>query len=318
LSAPKLTPLELLTLTGFQLGAIVAHASFRSAWGDGLFLGALLTLLAVLGARTLVREDIPPPGFFLVAAGLLAALAGTTLHLCSNFLELSLPVRRFAELLLQQGFLLLPILGVGGFLLPRFYGVKSRHHFDGSYTPPPGWRRRAALASGYGALVIAGLAIEAAGAVRLGALLRVVAVVAFVMLELPLKAMVTRRGALARNLTLSLLLIAGGYAALAIWPERVLTMEHVVFMCGFALLTLVVATRVMLGHSGTEHLFGARLVMFWVASLSIVLGLTSRVAADFLPEHLISHYGYAALMWAVGVLVWLIFVLPKAFRAEPD
>ena len=47
------------------------------------------------------------------------------------------------HLLSYQAFILLPILGVGTFLLPRFFDLPNLNEFPESRTPPPGWARKA-------------------------------------------------------------------------------------------------------------------------------------------------------------------------------
>src|SRR5690606_37394351 len=118
-----------------------AHSAGHAAWGDQLFLLTLAIFLFALGSRFLLRKDTPPPGFVLVGLGLLSALVGAAIlsigQVSSNFV--SPAVAGFRKLLLYQGYLLLPSMGIGAFLLPRFFDLPNRQSFPESLALPPGW-----------------------------------------------------------------------------------------------------------------------------------------------------------------------------------
>jgi len=75
-------------------------------------------------------------------------------------------VFRFGKLFVWQGMLLLPILGVGSYLFPRFFGAPAA-------VPP---RKRAAGVWLAAAIVLLSFLLEAAGVLRAGQGLRAVAV----------------------------------------------------------------------------------------------------------------------------------------------
>ena len=123
-------------------------------------------------------------------------------------------------------------------------------------------------------------------------------------------------GALALGLRIALFAIPGGYILMAIWPQRIFSFLHVVFITGFSLLTITVATRVVLGHSGQTEKFRAPLKsVFWMVGL-VTFAMLTRVSADWMPAHSMSHYGYAALVWILGVIVWAIAILPGVTRPD--
>ncbi len=73
----------------------------------------------------------------LVALAFLSVMTGTILALLQNFRELDAFWITFQRLLSYQGFVLLPILGISPFLLPRFFGMESHHDFPESLSPSP-------------------------------------------------------------------------------------------------------------------------------------------------------------------------------------
>ena len=54
-----------------------------------------------------------------------------------------------------------------------------------------------------------------------------------------------------------------------------------------------------------------------VFSSLVVLAVTTRVSADFLPRIQASHYIHAALLWAAALAWWSCRVLPGMLRKDP-
>ncbi len=288
-----------------------AHAAF------------LLLLLGFIGSllhRTRQRKDIPPPGFILVAMGMLCGLFGSALLLLDGVLNNGLTVEwyLFARRLLHQGFLLLPIMGVGAFLLPRFFNLPNAQLFPESLTPPPGWLRKAAFAAACGVAVCLSFVFEVVGWSRTAFLLRAFAIVIYAIVEIPVHQARFSGGTLALSLRVALLSLPIGYLLMAILPQWQMALIHIVFITGFSLLTFTVATRVVLGHSGQEHLFNSRVLSIFFMSLLFVLAMLTRVTADWMPEIRMSHYAYASICWVVAALVWLFKIGPGLRLSSDD
>lgn len=306
---------------GYALGlcAVVGlHASGRAFWGDQVFFLTMLIFVGHLAVRAFCfRKDVPPPGFVLVALGLACALAGSGTLVLAQAAPLVLPewVPGLARLLLHQGYLLLPVMGIGAFLLPRFFGLPSRQSFPESLEMPPGWWGRAVFSLTCGGLVLAGFVVEALGEASWGNALRAVGVAVYFFREVPFHRAGLGGGTLALGLRLALLSIPLAYALMAAWPERTSSFLHVLFISGFSLLTFMVASRVLLGHGGGSHLFRAALPSARVLAALVVLAMLTRVSADWMPDHRMAHYAYAALAWLAGVAVWAAAFLPRIRRA---
>ena len=157
------------------------------------------------------------------------------------------------KLLAYQGFVLLPILGIGGFLLPRFFGMPSRHDLPESKTPSAGWLTRAALAAFVGLLMLASFALEAAGWYRLGPALRFITTLSYLLVEIPVFKPLRNNNALSKSLRIAFAMLIAGFLSVAFWPEYRVALLHLTLMGGFAVLTFTVATRVIFGHSGNQH-----------------------------------------------------------------
>ena len=283
------------------------HLAGRILWGDVVFAVALGAFVAILLSRAQQRKDIPPPSFVLVGMGLLAGLAGATVQIFDRLWPMLLApwVGSLGRILLHQVYPLLPIMGVGAFLLPRFFGLRGRQDFPELLKPSRDWLRQAVLAFFAGLLVLISLLLEARGYVRAGYALRLFAVAGYFALEIPQGEILRGRGTLALGVKMALFSIPAGYALLVFSPSHYFAWLHVVFITGFSLLVFVVACRVILGHSGQSAKFRSRLWPIIAVIFLVVLAAATRVSADWMGELRMGHYAYAALAWAVGAIVWL-------------
>ncbi len=318
LDVRRLTIFETLAAAVALIGIPWLHFSGATMWGDILFFLLLGGFVVMLGVRFSARQDTPPPGFVLVALGVGCALVGAGMLIVSQAAPSTLPIwlQTTARLLLFQGFVLLPIMGIGAFLLPRFFGQPSRQAFPESRTIPLGWKPRALFALACGLAVIAGFVLEAVGEIRWGMALRAASVAVFFLREIPFRGQIWGGGSLGLGLRLALLSLPLGYALMAVWPERTFSFLHIVFISGFGLLTFIVASRVVLGHCGRSQFFTAPLLSIRLLTALFVLAMLTRVTADWMPALRMTHYAYAALAWITGILIWAVFILPGVRKAD--
>lgn len=293
---------------------IASHASGNVAAGDAAFSGLLGVLFLGMAGRWISgNKDTPPPGFVLAFAGILgAAVAAWALSRPG----LSQVQTQWARLWLFQGFTLLPLMGIGPYLLPRFFGMPSSHAFDDSPTPPAGWWRKAIKAAIAGLLVVASFALEIAGKPLAGHLLRAAVILGWFALETP----VLRRAKLpttpANAARWAFIGLVAGCVCAAFWPLTRVGSMHLFFAAGIALITVAVGTRVILGHAGHHDLLNGKIVWLrWVIGL-LVLAAATRMSSDFLPAVRISHFIYASWCWALGGVIWLAIVAKYLFRDE--
>ncbi len=313
LDVPRFTGRNAIVFSSLLSAATAAYLYGAVAIGDGLFLITLLALLTALLSRARKRKDIPPPGFTLVAMGMLCAVVGTALFIIQSQIPTRFPGELYsmARLLLYQGYLLLPIMGIGAFLLPRFFGLPNRQTFPESLAPPPGWWPRAAFAACCGGAVIASFVLESFGFYRSGFALRAIAVATYILREVPVHKADFGGGPLALSLRISLIALPVGYALMAIWPQWMMTLNHIIFITGFSLTTFIVASRVVLGHSGQSHRFRAPSRAIMTLLILMILALLTRLSADWMPDVPLTHYAYAAFTWMIATVVWAIAILPS-------
>ena len=296
---------------------VVSHASGNVAAGDAAFCGLLgVLLLSILSRWIFGRRDTPPPGFILIIPALLGAIIATWLLSRPG---LTLIQTQWAKLWLHQAFPLLPLMGIAPYLLPRFFGRESSHSLETSITPPKTWWPKTIKAAIAGLLIIASFAIEVAGHASIGHMLRATVVIVWFLIECPALFQRSRTPTTPGNAARwAIASIAGGWIAACIWPHARIASLHLFFASGIALITLAVATRVILGHAGRHDLLGKRIIWLRVVVGLLLLASTTRLSADLIPKVQISHYIYAAWSWATASALWLAFVGANMWKRERE
>ncbi len=290
----------------------------QTALADAAFLTLLLSFSAALGVRLWQRRDLPPPGFVLVALAFVCGLAGAVIGLLNAWVELDPYWLVLRPLLAYQGFVLLPVLGVGGFILPRFLGLKNRQDFPEALKPSRAWVLRALFALSAGSVILASFILEVGGWYRTAYLVRFVAAAGYLLSEVPVHRAGWSGGAVSWTLRVGIGLVLLGLLSVAVFPFYRVALLHILLVGGLGVITLVVATRVVFGHSGNVSLLAAPNRWLWVALGLILLGMATRISGDFLPHIMISHYNYGALCWVLGIGLWAWKVLPKVLVPDPE
>lgn len=296
--------------------AVASHSRGQVAAGDAAFAGFLTVLFVGLVTRWFLGAgDTPPPGFVLVMGGIVGGAVSAGMLAKGG---LSAPDWQAARLCLLQGFPLLPVMGIGPYVLPRFFGHPSGHSFDESPTPPKGWMKRAAASAAAGSLVVAGFFWESRGHAAAGQLLRAVTILGWFAIETPWLRTARKPTTPGNAIRWAFAGMVTGLVCAAFWPQARIGSLHLFFVAGLGLATLAVATRVVLGHAGRHDLLQKRIVWLrWVTGLLVLAALT-RMTSDFIPKVTVSHHIYAAWSWAAGCMVWLIAVARYFFRREED
>jgi uncharacterized protein involved in response to NO len=321
IGAEPLTRSEVRLLWILHAAGVVACLMGREATAGLLFGGALLMLLVLLAARFAKRQDMPPPGFVIAILGLLCGFSGITMVATGLDIQWGAWSFRLARLLMFEAFLLLPILGVGGFLLPRILGLPSRQSLPDSIDPSPQWLKMALGYGVLGVLLIASFMLEAADQIVAAMVLRTG--VALMIWNADLPGLWTRRvtGTQAWMIRLGLAALPISWATRACFPGGLLqrlALEHLLFISGFGVIMLGVAARVVDGHSGhrADAKGPSKLLrwVFWLATLAML----TRVTAGFLPKIMVSHHNYAALTWVILSALWLYGFGRKLGTPDPE
>ena len=311
-SAPHFSLSEIGIVFTLDLLAAGAHTGGAHRLGDICFVVCLLLFARMLLSRFRQRKDNPPPNFILVASGILSGIIGAVLLAYSEHAQYS-GTYQFGSALLNECFVLLPILGVAPFFIGRLLDLPGSD-LPESRAFSREWKKQAALNALIGIAIIASFLIETGGPSRAAAWIRVAAIAVYLAARMPWRG----RTFLADYLRAGLLFILAGFTMMALWPNYRLGSLHTVFITGFNLIVFTVATRVVLGHSGNLDRLKTRLWFFIAMSALLFVAMASRVSADLAPRARIIHLFVAAIFWLAASLIWTIKVLPKVAISEEE
>lgn len=313
------SPVGLATLLLAWSTCVISALTGHVAVADGAF-ATTLALLFIGMIRRWLRghRDTPPPGFVMALLGIGGGAIASASLAWDHGRWMNPSGWQFARLWLYQGFLLLPLMGIAPYLLPRFLGHESTHSFDDSPSPPQGWWKRVFISLIATALITIGFVMEAYGKPLPGHLFRAAVILVWFLLETPIfrrAKLATTPGNVAR---LSVIGLVAGTAAAGIWPLGRVGSLHLFFAAGLGIAVVSVATRVVLGHAGRHDLLTGKIVWLRVAAGLLILAAATRVTSDFVPAVRISHHIYAAWAWALGCAVWFAALFRYFGKSEED
>lgn len=299
-TAPKLTPLELFWLFGLHQASAFSHLRLQQVWGDAFFATLLVSLMLCLVIRVIrFRKEAPPPQMLLALTGLACGIIGTAMLLSpATLME---PQRlRLANLLLYQGLLLPPVLGIGSFVFPRMLGGDFGDPKTAAQSKAKLLRSLTAAA-----LLVTSFFLEAFGQVIAGCMLRSLVALAYLLIEVRWRPQ--QAGSLTTGLFWALII---GWLGIVLAPFHYLqhiSIEHLLYIGGFGMLMLIVGSRVLFGHSG--DLEGFFVKSKWVRFLIFlgILAATTRATPAWAPSTTVSHHIYAAWTWGLLSLFWLLW-----------
>lgn len=284
------------------LGGIAAVT--LGAWHPGQVLFLLLTVhLWVFALRRLPgRGDNPPPEFVFLGLGLLSASVGGFLmaHPLAGFPLLG-------ERLVFEGVFLGFVLGAGSYLGPRLlYGDRSD-----SPTTGPAARRQALACTAFGLLIAVSFPISSAWSERWGYMLRGVVTLAYLFWALGLYRRPVPIQLHVRLLWISFWCVPLGLLFAALFPGYRTTLLHLTYAGGFGLMTLIIATRVVVAHCGFDDFWDRGSVAVYGVVVAASLGVVIRVWAPFWPILYWGTLALAAGFWLLASLIWAAVFVPK-------
>jgi uncharacterized protein involved in response to NO len=312
LSASPLSLRELGSIFTLDLLAAGFHASDAHKVGDVCFVACLLVFLCAGANRFRKRKECPPPNFALVILGFLCGISGAALVAYSESAQYS-GLYQFGNALLDQGFILLPVLGISPFFLARLLEL-PQPDLPESRAFPAGWFRQAGFAALIGVVIIASFLIDIFNLPRTAGCVRLGAIAIYLAVWMPFRG----RNFLANCLRAGIISILLGLTVAVLWPDYRIGALHVVFITGFSFIIFTVAIRVIFGHSGNAMLFQKRLPFLIISGLLLVVAMLSRVTAELSPRARIVHLVAAAVCWLLASLIWMAKVIPKVAVTEPD
>jgi uncharacterized protein involved in response to NO len=159
------------TLLVLQILSAALHLNQKRNFGDVSFLIMLILFLGFIADRARMRHDLPPPNFVLVLLGFVNAVVGILLISAARRVSNGALLDQLGSLLLNQGFVLFPILGVGAFFFSKLLGGARPERSD-LHIGAALWRKRAGIAAMTDLVIWSSFALEALAWVRTASLVR--------------------------------------------------------------------------------------------------------------------------------------------------
>lgn len=314
LSAPALRIWQVLLLLCLHLAYCTAHALGKVQTGDALFALMMVLMLGFLAIRLVRRGALPPPGMVITGMGLLCGVFGAVWWAFFT-ISGSFTVTAFAQRLLYQAFILLPLLGVGSFIFPMILGNPNKMARLSGAKKSSAWKRKAGESLLLGVLLIATYWIEVKGQAKMMSWTRFALCAVWLGKESGWMRLRSTKGVMAWSLRAGIVCLLGALVTTGIMQENRTALEHMLYIGGFGLITMIVATRVIFGHSGQGHLFKRWIKPLIACTGLLLLGMATRVSADFL-AHIndqikMTHHNYAAYCWIAVSILWGIAILPS-------
>ena len=314
----SLNPTELIALAAAFVTMVAAHVGGNTLVGDVAFLCVLAIFAIVIGRRLGRGSDLPPPGFVLVGLAWLCASAGPVIAIVESRVELTSEWFLAGRLLTYQGFVLFPVMGVSGFLLRKFLGTGGCGQCAGGSDARSAWVKHAIKTGVVGMIILATFALEVFGWNHTAYFIRFAVAGLYIFCASQVHKTGFGGTHLEKLLKCALGMILLGLLLVAMFPGYRVALLHVALVGGFALFTMCVATRVVLGHSGNGKLLKGKTWWLVIATVFMLMGMATRISGDYFPKILVSHYNYGALFWVIGAGVWGWKVLPKVWVPDPE
>lgn len=268
-----------------------------------MLIGLLCTVQFGL-RRFKLRKTNPPPSFIFLMAGILLAIVSLLILVLAPVVSISEPVVAVARTFFLKGFVLCLVLGVGIRLLPALLGWVPPPHPGGEQQA---FRFDAALIPLL-AFLLAGVLFEGVGETAWAGLAYTVSLAGSGLLRMRLARPPKTRSALAFGVWISGLTVAFSPLSLVYDPAFAVHFWHLIFISGMGLLTIFVSVRVLLAHSGQEFLYWEKRPALYLLGALVLMASLTRVTAPLLPpQHLLSHYAYAAGTWIVALTLWACY-----------
>jgi uncharacterized protein involved in response to NO len=315
LDARPFAAIETSTLLALQMVSASLHLAQRQKAADAAFLVLLLLFLGFMASRARTRKDLPPPNFVLVLFGFLNAIFGIVFMFAAREVTNGVFLNQLGALMLNEGFVLFPILGVGAFFFPKLLGGAKPEPADLQIASAL-WRKKALIAALTGLVIWISFALEALDWTRSAAILRGLAVLFYFVVQGHLLDKPVGPPFLAHCFRLGAGLLVLALFFPAALPGFRIANLHLAFVGGFTIILFTVSTRVILGHSGHGHLFQRRLRFLIVSLVLLIIAMLARVGADFFPPGRNSHLVYAALIWLLAAAVWAWALIPKLLMSD--
>ena len=258
--------------------------------------------------RFLSKKRKPPPSFLFIGVGILCGLLGSVLLYFDERGSISAEWGLTGRSLFYHGMMLSFVIGVGSRLIPVLLG-----HETNPMNPDvsPRGSSNLGILLGLAVAYFLSFPVELFVAQEAGRIVRA-AVLLFVSIRFwKIFVPPVRRGALPLWLRVAGVMLLIGQWCFALFPGYAVHGVHLTFAGGYSLLTLLIASRVVLSHGGYDLSWELRSRGLHVVGVFVAASAIARFLAPLAPTSYVHHLAYASFGWSLGVGAWAILFLPR-------
>lgn len=300
------------------LATVGPVAVVLAAWNSRWVMAQVVWLLVALMVVEFIArrfggpgESRTPNGFVWIPASLLLGVVGSALALLSEIAMLPLSWTLVGQRMVQQGFFVGLILGVGGSLALPLMTRGERPQAG----PVTGRDRAARAAHLLGAVALAAsFWVEVNHSLQLAMAIRAAVTFGVVAGAARLWRRPSRPGANAWIIWFAAWLLPAGYLVAALMPLSYRAGLHITFIGGFATLSLAIAAQVLLGHGDYPELVRGWPVAALVLCVCMSGALLARVLMELDRPRSFGWLGLAAGLFLLATIAWGRYVGPGILR----
>lgn len=307
---------ELITAVGLFAGIGIFLGLGQWILAECVLLGVYIFLMFYALSRLRKRPPSatrgnPPVELIWVPIGVVHGFLGTIIFICGQMKLLPAWALHVGKPMMDQGFLVCLVVGVGGFLIPRLMGV---HEKDTEVSV----RGKVQYYLVCALLFMGSFFVEGFGLSALGYGMRAMAVSAAFLKTNVLTKLPVDGGFYVWMAWVSVRLVAAGFWGAAFFNQHSILMLHITFIGGFSLMIFAVASMVIVSHSGSGARLKTGLWILPVVAFGVGLSLVGRLIVGFFPDAYFQLLGFAAGIWVVCAWAWLMYMLPHIVKVPVD
>jgi uncharacterized protein involved in response to NO len=255
------------------------------------------------------RQNDVDAYFIFTRIGFFIGFIHSLLSWAHALFDITLISNQFMKILFYDGFILMIIIGVGTTLIPNMFGYKQFNVIQINSE-----KKHSAISRSLKIiliLLILSFLYDLFFYDSYAKILRFILITILFNNRLYIFKLPVVKTRFTLSIYLSILLALFGYGISAFFPDYYIHSLHLMLIGGFGLMIILIASRVTLAHGNYGFEIELKSKLFYVLTGLITLAAFTRFTAIFLGERYISHLGYAAMVWALSLVIWAIFFFKK-------
>lgn len=310
------TKSELFSLAFFFLGSNLGTLFGFRVLGRLGYIIALSLLAAFAIKRFSHRKVNPPAEFLMVGMAILLALLGASLRLF-GFEWMGNPQSDIiGRRVLAEGMMLMLVLGIGSKLMPLFFGHTLKFPIPIQPNQKEKFTKKHIYFGSLGMILAFSFIAEYFLNEHAAYWLRFIASLPIFLHTMKLCRWPKTKGINIKFLWFSMWMICLSLFGTAIHPEYRIPVLHAMFIPGFGILILCIATRVILSHGGWAVDLEKRSKALLLGGILLIGASGFRSLAPLFPESYFRYLAIGGAGWIIGLLIWGIPFSLKAIRVQ--